>query len=144
LNKNGYLLDTDVLIAFLRGKNSELKDKVDALIQHHDIPLFISVISLGELYHGAFKSDNPPKNLFLVNTLKDKLDVLEVNEPVVMLYGEIESVLEKAGQIIGDFDVLIASTAITHDLTLVSGNERHFRRIITLFGQLNFEQWNVA
>jgi predicted nucleic acid-binding protein len=52
LNKNGYLLDTDVLIAFLRGKNSELKDKVDALLQHHDIPLFISVISLGELGSG--------------------------------------------------------------------------------------------
>ncbi|OQX26609.1 MAG: hypothetical protein BWK80_09660 [Desulfobacteraceae bacterium IS3] len=52
MNKNGYLLDTDVLIAFLRGKNSELKDKVDALLQHHDIPLFISVISLGELGSG--------------------------------------------------------------------------------------------
>jgi hypothetical protein len=32
--------------------------------------------------------------------------------------------------LIGDFDVLIASTAITHDVTLVSGNERHFKRII--------------
>ena len=53
MNKNGYLLDTDVLIAFLRGKNSELKDKVDALLQHHDIPLFISVISLGELGSGG-------------------------------------------------------------------------------------------
>jgi predicted nucleic acid-binding protein len=45
--------------------------------------------------------------------------------------------------VIGDFDVLIASTAITHDVTLVSGNERHFKRIVSLFGQLQFEQWNV-
>jgi tRNA(fMet)-specific endonuclease VapC len=142
LNKNGYILDTDVLIAFLRGKNPEIKQKVDGLIQQ-DIPLFMSIISLGELYLGAFKSDNPPKNLFLVNTLKDKVDLLELDENIVMLYGEIEAVLEKAGQVIGDFDVLIASTAITHDVTLVSGNERHFQRIISLFGQLDFEQWNV-
>ena len=142
VNKNGYLLDTDVLIAFLRGKKSDLKQKINDFIQQ-DIPVFMSIISLGELYLGAFKSDNPPKNLFLVNTLKAKVDLLELTEDIVMLYGEIEAVLEKAGQVIGDFDVLIASTAITHDVTLVSGNERHFKRIISLFGQLQFEQWNV-
>jgi predicted nucleic acid-binding protein len=51
--------------------------------------------------------------------------------------------LEKAGQVIGDFDVLIASTAIRHDITLVSGNDRHFQRIIKLFGQLDFEHWEL-
>jgi tRNA(fMet)-specific endonuclease VapC len=60
-----------------------------------------------------------------------------------MLYGEIEAILEKKGQVIGDFDVLIASTAIKHDLTFVSGNERHFQRIIEFFGQLNFEKWSI-
>jgi len=142
MTKNGYLLDTDVLIAFLRGKKPALKQKVTDLIQQ-DIPVFMSIISLGELYLGAFKSENTPKNLFLVNTLKTNVDLVELTEEIVMLYGEIEAVLEKAGQVIGDFDVLIASTAITHDLTLVSGNERHFKRIVTLFGQLRFEQWNV-
>lgn len=142
VNKNGYLLDTDVLIAFLRGKKPDLKQKINTFIQQ-DIPVFMSIISLGELYLGAFKSDNPPKNLFLVKTLNAKVDLLELTEDIVMLYGEIEAVLEKAGQMIGDFDVLIASTAITHDVTLVSGNERHFKRIISLFGQLQFEQWDV-
>lgn len=142
VDKNGYLLDTDVLIAFLRGKKPDLKQKINNFIQQ-DIPVFMSIISLGELYLGAFKSDNPPKNLFLVKTLKAKVDLLELTEDIVMLYGEIEAVLEKAGQMIGDFDVLIASTAITHDVTFVSGNERHFKRIISLFGQLQFEQWDV-
>lgn len=141
MNKNGYLLDTDVLIAFLRGKSPELKVKIEDLL-NQNIPLYMSIISLGELYLGAFKSENPPKNLFLVNALKEKLDLLDLTEEIVMLYGEIEAVLEKAGQVIGDFDVLIASTAIKHEATLVSGNERHFQRIITLFGQLEFEQWN--
>ena len=97
LDKNGHLLDTDVLIAFLRGKNTALKQNVEDLIQQ-DIPVCMSIISLGELYLGAFKSDNPPKNLFLVNTLKDKVDILELTDDIVMLYGEIEAILEKAGQ----------------------------------------------
>jgi tRNA(fMet)-specific endonuclease VapC len=142
LNKHGYLLDTDVLIAFLRGKNPELKAKVEEFITQ-DIPLYMSMISLGELYLGAFKSENPPKNLFLVNSLKDQIDLVDLTEDTVMLYGEIEAVLEKAGQVVGDFDVLIASTAITHAMTLVSGNDRHFQRIIRLFGQLTFEHWDV-
>jgi hypothetical protein len=46
-----------------------------------------------------------------------------------------EGVLNKNGYVL--------DTAITQDVTLVSGNERHFQRIISLFGQLDFEQWNV-
>jgi len=142
LNKAGYLLDTDVLIAFLRGKNVVLKQQIGAWIQQ-DIPVYMSIISLGELYLGAFKSQNPPKNLSLVNLLKEQVDILTLTENVVLLYGEIEAVLEKSGLVIGDFDVLIASTAIAHGLVLVSGNARHFERITTLFGQLDFEKWAI-
>lgn len=142
LDNSGYLFDTDVLISFLRGKNSRLKKRMNDLL-HRDIPVYMSIISLGELYLGAFKSDNTPKNMSLVNSLKDRLDILELTEGTVMLYGEIEAVLENSGQMIGDFDVLIASTAISNDITLASGNERHFNRIISLFGQLQFERWDI-
>lgn len=142
LDNSGYLFDTDVLIAFLRGKNARLKKRMNDLLRR-DIPVYMSIISLGELYLGAFKSDNTPKNMALVNSLKERLDLLELTEDTVMLYGEIEAVLEKSGQMIGDFDVLIASTAISIDVTLVSGNERHFNRIVTLFGQLQFESWDI-
>jgi tRNA(fMet)-specific endonuclease VapC len=143
LNNSGYLLDTDILIAFLRGKNARLKKRMNELLRR-DIPVYMSIISLGELYLGAFKSDNTPKNLSLVNSLKEQLALLELNDETVLLYGEIEAVLEKCGQVIGDFEVLIASTAINSDVTLVSGNERHFKRIVTLFGQLQFEKWDTS
>jgi predicted nucleic acid-binding protein len=142
LNSNGYLFDTDVFIAFLRGRRPELKQRVEELL-HQDIPVFMSLISLGELYLGAFKSENTPKNMALVTSLKERIMLLQLTEDIVLLYGEIEAVLEEAGQMIGDFDVLIASTAIAHDVTLVSANERHFDRIVNLFGQLKFEQWDV-
>jgi len=142
LNKNGYLLDTDVLIAFLRGKNPEIKAEIKRFTEQN-IPLYMSMISLGELCVGAFKSENPEKNLFLVNALKDNVALLDLGEDAVMLYGEIQAALEKAGQPIGDFDVLIACTAIVHNITLVSGNSRHFQRIVSLSGELAFEHWNV-
>jgi tRNA(fMet)-specific endonuclease VapC len=114
LDNSGYLFDTDVLIAFLRGKNARLKKRMNDLLRR-DIPVYMSIISLGELYVGAFKSDNTPKNIALVNSLKERVDLLELAEDTVMLYGEIEAVLEKSGQMIGDFDVLIASTAISNE-----------------------------
>jgi len=143
LTKPGYLLDTDVLIGFLRGKNTKLKQRINDLLRH-DTPVYMSIISLGELYSGAFKSNNTPKNLSLVNSLKENIETLELTENSVMLYGEIEAVLEKRGLVIGDLDVLIAGSAISKDLILASGNERHFNRIVTLFGQLQFEKWDMS
>lgn len=58
---NGYLLDTDILISFLRGKNEKLKKNIHAILEKR-FYIGFSVISLGELYLGVFKSQNPPKN----------------------------------------------------------------------------------
>lgn len=141
MNK-GYLFDTDVLISFLRGKNKSLKLYIQDLMDK-EVTICMSIISLGELYLGAFKSDNPPKNLFLVNKLKGTLDLIGLDNDIILLYGEIEALLEKAGMMIGDFDVLIASTAISKNLTLASGNQKHFQRIQKVFGQLNFEKLEI-
>jgi hypothetical protein len=46
LNNSGYLLDTDILIAFLRGKNARLKRRMNELLRR-DIPVYMSIISLG-------------------------------------------------------------------------------------------------
>lgn len=136
----GYLFDTDIIITFLRGRNADIKYRVRELIKKK-IPISMSLIGLGELYLGAFKSLNPPKNLALVNKLKEIINLIYLDEDIIYLYAEIQTVLEKAGQIIGDFDVLIAATAINRGLILVTRNEKHYRRIRELFGQLNFERW---
>ena len=40
--------------------------------------------------------------------------------------------LRYRGELIGDPDILIAATALHHNLTLVTGNVRHFQRIAGL------------
>jgi len=136
-----YLFDTDVLISILRGKDLSFKRKLETL-RAQKAGLWVSVISLGELYHGAFKSENPPKNLALIQQLNNHLRIVDIDDNMAFLYGEIQATLEKSGEKVGDFDVLIACAAIQEKLTLVSGNARHFQRIVDIFGQLKFEVWN--
>ena len=54
-------------------------------------------------------------------------------------YGEYKALLSKNGIIIDDMDLLIASTAITHNLTLVTNNVRHFGRI----KELEIDNWST-
>jgi tRNA(fMet)-specific endonuclease VapC len=47
----------------------------------------------------------------------------------VRVYGEVRARLESAGQPLADADLQIAATALQHDLELVTGSVRHFRRV---------------
>jgi predicted nucleic acid-binding protein len=57
------------------------------------------------------------------------VDVLPLTRPIMRRFARRRGDLRRGGQLIGDPDVLIAATALPHDLTLVTGNRAHFRRI---------------
>ena len=59
-----YLIDKNILIDFLRGKNEEL------LIKLSKNKCFVSIITVGELYYGAENSTNPKKHFKLLDKLK--------------------------------------------------------------------------
>jgi predicted nucleic acid-binding protein len=54
-------------------------------------------------------------------------------------FGQLKANLSKNGKIIADMDLLIASTAITHNLILVTNNEKHFQKI----EELEVENWAI-
>lgn len=122
-----YLLDTDILIDHIRKKKF-----LDERILKSGAA--ISIITFGELLYGVYKSDNPTKSLELLKyTLAVlKLEMLNLNEQVVIDFGKIKAALEKSGQRLEDFDLLIASSAIENDLVLMTRNLNHFRRIAGL------------
>jgi tRNA(fMet)-specific endonuclease VapC len=64
---------------------------------------------------------------------------LPVSETATAVYGRIRSDLEKKGQIIGPYDLLIGAQALAEKLTLVTNNEREFQRI----SGLAIENWVV-
>jgi tRNA(fMet)-specific endonuclease VapC len=120
-----YLLDTDIVIYALKGRPTVRKN----LQLHLHDPLRISAISLLELYYGAYKSKQVTANLAKLKTLEETLDAIPVGLEVTETFGRLKSTLEKKGTRLDDFDLVIASTALAYNLTLISNNTEHFSRI---------------
>lgn len=117
------LLDTDCIINHLRGRKE--------IVRESNTSYVISVVTLGELLYGANRSANPKATHEAVDAFRSEFNVtiLDVTEKIVMQYARIKALLSQRGALIEDFDLLIAATAIEHDLTLVTANKKHFSRI---------------
>jgi tRNA(fMet)-specific endonuclease VapC len=92
----------------------------------------ISVITWGELLYGAEKSKQRRKALELLAEFKTFVPVLPIPETAGNSYGIIRAALESQGQSIGNNDLWIAAHAKAAGLTVVTNNERGFRRIAGL------------
>jgi len=120
-----YLLDTDTVIYSLKGQ----PDVVRNLALHADDPLGVSVITLMELYHGAFRSRQVAGNLAKVRALEKAVRVWDLQADAAEVFGALKAQLESDGARLDDFDLGIAACALVHNLTLVSHNSAHFARV---------------
>ena len=128
-----YLIDTDILIYLIQGNRS-----VDTRIQEtQPITKAISIVTFGELLYGAKKSTQKEKNLAIVYRLSEVFPIIEVNRSTIEAFSEIKTTLDKRGEKIEDFDVLIAATALSMNYILVTNNTKHFQRI----DGLKIENW---
>lgn len=123
-----FLLDTDICIYALKQNQSVLEQLLST--PREDIAL--SAISEAELRTGAAKSSSPVKTLRLVENFFRPLTVIDFGSGDAIVYAQVRAKLERAGTPIGPLDTLIASQAIARKLTLVSNNEREFRRVAGL------------
>ncbi len=123
-----YFFDSNVCIDYMR--KGHFSDRIRSrVIQYGLKSIKFPAIVMAELMHGAYKSKRSAE------TLKDTIDFLanfEIIEFGVIeadMYGQIRALLEHKGQIIGNNDMLIAATAITHNATLITNNTQEFSRI---------------
>jgi tRNA(fMet)-specific endonuclease VapC len=120
-----YLIDTDWVINHLRG-TARATEKLEELASSG---LALSIISLAELYEGIYRSLNPDSAEKSLNRFLTAITVLGINEAICRTFGRERARLRKEGKLIGDFDLLIASTCLHHDLTLLTDNVREFERV---------------
>jgi tRNA(fMet)-specific endonuclease VapC len=120
-----YLLDTDTVIFSLKG-NAAVKRNLQ---EHLHDPIKVSVVTLMELYYGAYKSQKVESNLAKVKTIESILEVVPLGTESAEIFGIYKSKLEKAGTRLDDFDLILASCALAHNVTLVTNNTKHFERI---------------
>lgn len=121
---NKYLLDTDIC-AFYLSERFSLREKVKAVGEAN---CYISEITIAELLFGAHKSDDYEANKndpIKIMTFASLIRLL----PSYNLYGKEKVRLQKIGQIVSEFDLLIATTAVYHDMTLVTNNTKHMQRV---------------
>ncbi|HBD93767.1 MAG: nucleic acid-binding protein [Spirochaetes bacterium GWF1_31_7] len=128
-----FLIDTDILIYSLKG-NRQINNW---MYENQNIPKFISVITFGELMYGARKSQHPEKNLATAIRISELFPIIDVNRGVIEVFGELKAKLEKDGNRIDDMDLLIASTAIYMNMSLVTNNKNHF----SIIPDLVLEKW---
>jgi tRNA(fMet)-specific endonuclease VapC len=119
-----YLADTSWVVEHLRG-NQEVTDSLNSL--GNDV-VSISIITVAELYVGAYRSSNLTRTLSAVRDFIDKVVILDIDDDICLRFGREKAVLLNKGQPIGDADLLIAATALHHGLTLLT-KDLDFERI---------------
>ena len=120
-----YLLDTNICIYVLKRQPAHLRDRFNQQASQ----LCISSVVLSELLYGAEKSARPAENRNRLDEFCGRLVVLPYDDNAASHYGRIRAGLERSGQIIGAYDLMIAAHARSRGLTLVTNNEREFTRV---------------
>lgn len=120
-----YLLDTDWIIQALAGREPALRTLRDVAARH----VFVSLITIGELYERAFVSANPQAHLRDLRQFMAPHRHLGLSDPIMERFADTRASLRRRGQIIPDFDIPIAATALHHGLAVLTFNLRHFQTI---------------
>jgi predicted nucleic acid-binding protein len=123
-----YLLDTDIVIYSLKGHPAVKKN----LERNLHAALKISIVTLMELYYGAYKSQKVTSNLGKIKSIEDAVEIIPIGRESAEVFAMLKADLEKAGTPPDDFDLILAACALANDLVLVTNNVKHFERIAGL------------
>ena len=121
-----YLLDTNICIYISKYQPPQIKQK---FLQHTMSDLNISIITLGELYFGAQKSQAKDKALKVIRQLAKTVQIAHLDQNVATHYADIRYQLQQQGNIIGNNDLWLAAHARANNWIMVTNNEKEFLRV---------------
>ncbi len=129
-----YLLDTNICIYIINRKPAAALKKVQA---RQPGQIAISTITVAELEYGVARSRYPDRNRIALLEFLFPFTILDFDQKASMEYGRIRTLLESRGRPVGPMDLLLAAQARSHNLILVTNNEKEFARI----DGLRIENW---
>ena len=119
-----YLLDSDWVIQILNGiKPAELRAQ-----ELRPLGVAISAVSVGEIFDGVFGARDPIQREAALLDLLEHHEVIPVDATDARIFGRERRRLRLIGLPIDSMDILIAATALRHDLIMLTNNRQHFER----------------
>ena len=128
------MLDTNICIYLIKQKPVHVLKRFR---QTAISEISISSITLSELFYGVSKSSKPEQNIIALTQFVAPLEILSFDGEAAQYYGALRTHLEKRGIPIGSLDMLIAAHALSITSTLVTNNEKEFKRV----PNLKIENW---
>ena len=128
MDDHRYLLDTNIISHLIRNPSGPVFDRLKSVLP---ATACTSIIVSAEIRFGLLKSVSRKLQIQAGKVL-EAMDILPLEKPVDLHYGEIRAFLSRAGKPIGGNDLFIAAYARALDLTLVSANVLEFSRVPSL------------
>jgi len=133
-----YLLDTNICIYIIKKSPEKVIKKLESIPNDKGKnEIYLSSVTVSELYYGVEKSSQLEKNLEALKGFLTPFQIINFDHESAEVFGRVRSDLERKGTVIGPYDLQIASIAIAHDLVLVTNNIKEFKRV----DGLNLENW---
>lgn len=120
-----YLVDTDWAIDHF----NRVQPVTRRLQELQNQGLALSVISVAELWEGVYFSKDPERSQTMLEEFLSGMVILGIDEEICKRFGQLRGSLRQKGKLVGDFDLMIAASALRHNLTLLTNNRRHFEAI---------------
>ena len=121
------MLDADVII---RGERGTL-DLAAWMSQHESEGFEVAAITVAELWHGVERAtgEHRAKRERYIREILEELPMIPYTETTALEHARIWASLESSGQMIGDYDLIVAATALERGSAVATFNKRHFQRV---------------
>ena len=133
-----FIFDTDIYTNVIRKIPSETLINRLKKVPRRD--QFTTTITIGEVYYGLMKANKTRLLKLFEDVLLPRATILPFDFSAAKKYGEIRSFLEKQGTPLAHADLQIASIALSMNMTLITGNLKHFQRV----PKLTVESWFIT
>jgi tRNA(fMet)-specific endonuclease VapC len=131
------LLDTVTLSEVMKGVDTDVQDNARQYLRAFGHFTF-SLITRYEILRGL-KARRATRQIARFEQRCQQSVVLPITDEIIIQAADLYALLHQEGQLISDADILIAATALKHNLVMVTENVDHFRRI----PGLRIESWRT-
>ncbi len=129
-----YMLDTDICSYIIKERPLLVLERFKQVKMEQ---ICISVITYAELIYGVENSSSKKVNRAVIDDFSRYLDIINWDKKAAEHYGNIRACLQSKGTIIGAMDMMIAAHSRSKNMTLVTNNDKHFKRV----PKLRVENW---